>query len=414
MSGTRFGPSLNAMTDAACPPLIKRIRCGDWLTLDYLAAGGYALLLLPMLIKYASGPAAVPAVLGGLAAFAAPIAIRRRWLPAALGLLVAGLVVTLLVEPRAYTAAVVPMACVLYLAATGPRRTAFVVLGVSLASAAAAGLPDFAHPGAAVVSGLGYMTVWTVGYAVGMHRRYTADLLRQQAQLAQAELAQARREVTQERLRIARELHDVIAHSMSVITVQAAYGALVIDTQPAHARSTLEAIEATGRQALSELRTLLGVLRTADPHDASEKAALGPFPSLAGLDQLISQTAQAGVRVQLTATAPEPMSPGMELTAYRIVQEALTNVVRHARTATARVMIDQHDNQLIIEILDDGVRAAAAAHGPPGHGLIGMRERVLAYGGTLHAAPTADGGFRVHATIPLLGHTARACSRQAA
>ena len=141
--------------------------------LDYLAAGGYALLVLPMLVKYASGPAAVPAVLGGLAAFAAPIAVRRRWLPAALGLLVAGLIVTLLVEPRVYIAAIVPMAYVLYLAATGPRRMAFLALGVSLASAAAAALPNFAHLGATVVSGLGYLTVWTVGYAVGMHRRYT-------------------------------------------------------------------------------------------------------------------------------------------------------------------------------------------------------------------------------------------------
>ena len=136
--------------------------------------------------------------------------------------------------------------------------------------------------------------------------------------------------MTEERLRIARELHDVIAHSMSVITVQAAFGALVFDAQPAQARSALEAIESTGRQTLSELRTLLGVLRTADAARRAREGALDPSPSLADLDQLITQTGQAGVRVQLTVTAPQPLPPGVELTAYRIVQEALTNVVRHA------------------------------------------------------------------------------------
>ncbi|MGH8960332.1 MAG: sensor histidine kinase, partial [Jatrophihabitantaceae bacterium] len=315
------------MTDIAHPALMTRIRRDHWLRLDYLAAAGYTLLVLPMLVKYASGPAAVPAVLGGLAAFAAPIAVRRRWLPAAVGLLVAGLVVTLLVEPRVYIAAIAPMAYVTYLAATRTQRMAFLMLVMSLASAAAAASPSFTHLGAAVVSGLSYLSVWTVGYAVGMHRRYTAELLRHQARLAQAELAQARREVTEERLRIARELHDVIAHSMSVITVQAAYGALLGDTQPALARSALETIESTGRQTLSELRTLLGVLRAADPQDAPENPPLDPSPSLAELEQLITQTGRAGVRVHLTAAVPEALSPGVELTAYRIVQEALTNVV---------------------------------------------------------------------------------------
>jgi signal transduction histidine kinase len=347
MCRTGAAPNLNAMTFAAHPPLINRIRGSHWLTLDYLTAGGYALVLLPMLVKYASGPAAVPAALGGLFAFAGPIAMRRRWPLVALGLVMAGLIVALLVEPRAYVAAIAPMAYVVYQAATGPRRMALVALGVSLASAAAAALPDFAHLGATLVSGLGYLTVWTVGYAVGMHRRYTSELLRHQAQLAQADLAQARREVTEERLRIARELHDVIAHSMSVITVQAAFGALVIDAQPGPARSALEAIESTGRQTLIELRTLLGVLRTADPHDPHETATLDPSPSLADLDQLVTQTRQAGVHVQLTVTAPQPMPAGVELTAYRIVQEALTNVVRHASTSSARVVIDQRDAQLI-------------------------------------------------------------------
>src|SRR3954470_17169604 len=231
MCRTPWGPSLDAMAATAPPPLINRIRRGHWVTLDSLAAGGYALLLLPMLVKYASGPLAALAVLGGIGAFAGPLAMRRRRPLAALALLATGPAGTFFVEPRVYIAAIVPMACVLFLLAAGPRGIAFVALGTSLTSAAAAALPTFAHLGATLASGVAYLTVWTVGYAVGMHRRYTAELLRHQATLARAELARARRDVTEERLRIARELHDVIAHSMSVITVQAAYGALVIDTQ---------------------------------------------------------------------------------------------------------------------------------------------------------------------------------------
>jgi signal transduction histidine kinase len=235
-----------------------------------------------------------------------------------------------------------------------------------------------------------------------MHRRYTNDLLRHQSQLAEAELARTRSGVTEERLRIARELHDVIAHSMSVITVQAAFGALVADAQPPQARAALDAIESTGRQTLSELRALLGVLRTADPDDARQRGTLDPSPSLADLDRLITQTGQAGVRVQLTRSAhPQPLPAGLELTAYRIVQDALTNVVRHAGTSNARVMIDHRDVELIVEIADDGAAAATTAEAAPGHGLIGMRERVHAYGGTLHAAPSAGGGFRGQARFPL-------------
>jgi signal transduction histidine kinase len=413
MSSARFAPSLNAMTVIVHPPLMDRLRRGHWLALDYLVAGGYALVLLPMLVKYASGPAAAAAVLGGLTAFAVPMAVRRRWPLIAYGLLVAGLIVTLLVAPRVYIAAILPMAYVVYLAATGPRRLAFGALGVSLGTAAAAALPNFAHRGASVVSGLGYLTVWTVGYAVGMHRRFTAELLGHQAQLAQAELARARRGVTEERLRIARELHDVIAHSMSVITVQAAFGALVIDAQPTQARAALEAVESAGRQTLDELRALLGVLRAADPDGVAEQAELAPSPALADLDRLITQTCRAGVRVQLRSAPPQLLPPGLELTAYRIVQEALTNVVRHAGAATASVLIEQRDDQLIVEIIDDG-GAAVVAGGPPGHGLIGMRERVFAYGGTLHAAPAAEGGFRVQASIPLRAHAVPACPSQAA
>ena len=177
--------------------------------------------------------------------------------------------------------------------------------------------------------------VWAVGYAVGQHRAYERQLLQERARQAQEELARARRGVIEERMRIARELHDVVAHSMSVITVQAGYGHLVIDRDPGQARAALGAIETTGRQALTEMRRLLGVLRADDGDDA---AALTPAPGLADLDRLVAQTAGAGVRVELEITGrPRPLPSGIELSAYRIVQEALTNVVKHADVPASRV-----------------------------------------------------------------------------
>jgi signal transduction histidine kinase len=409
-----FGPTLNAMYLTEHPPLISGVRRGHWLALDYVVAAAYGLLLLPMLVRYASGPVGLLAALAGIAAFAVPIALRRRWPLLALGLLAAGLIVALLVEPRAYPAAIVPMAYVVYIAATGGPRLAFIGLVVSLASAATAALPDFAQLGATVVSGLGYLTVWTVGYSVGMHRRYTADLLNHQAQLAEAELLRARRGVIEERLRIARELHDVIAHSMSVITVQAAFGVLVIEGEPSQARDALDAIESTGRQTLTELRALLGVLRTSDPDEVAEPGTLEPSPSLADLDRLAAQTGRAGVLVQLTVSgAPHALPAGVELTAYRIVQEALTNVVRHAGTPAARVVVEHRDDELVVEIADDGRGDAMHGGGTPGHGLLGMRERVSVYGGSLSAAPLPGGGFRVIARIPLPADAALSRQRAA-
>jgi signal transduction histidine kinase len=291
------------------------------------------------------------------------------------------------------------MACLVYIAAAGRRLTAFSVLAVALASAAAAGLPDFRSAGAMAASGFTYLTVWTVGYAKGMHRRYTAHLLRNQSQLARAELQQARRDVTEERMRIARELHDVVAHSMSVITVQAAFGALVVGDESPDARAALTAIESTGRQTLTELRALVGVLRTAESGETIGSSDLAPAPSLADLGSLIEQTARAGVAVDLTVSGPQrPLPAGIELSAYRIVQESLTNVVRHAATTTAQARIAYSATGLTIEVTDDGRHSATTE--PAGHGLIGMRERVRLYGGSMQAGPGSGGGFRVLVTLP--------------
>jgi signal transduction histidine kinase len=338
-----------------------------------------------------------------LLAFCVPVAVRRRRPLLALALPPAGLLVVGLTEPKALVVGLVPMAYVLYtVAATCRPRTAFVGLAVSLAAALATALPDFRHRGGAVLFSLLYTTVWSIGYAVGMNRRHTKDLLRNQARLAEAELDRARRGVMEERLRIARELHDLVAHGMSVITVQAGFGTLVIDDRPQEARAALAAIETTGRETLAEMRQLLGVLRADDPGRAEAGPELAPAPGLADLDRLAEQTARAGVRVRLTITGrPRDLPAGIGLSAYRIIQEALTNVVKHAAAGSAHAALDYREDELRIEISDEGRGHADAGESRTGHGLVGMRERVNLYGGTFHALPLPGRGFQVTARIPL-------------
>ncbi|MFJ3307515.1 sensor histidine kinase [Streptomyces sp. NPDC086549] len=228
---------------------------------------------------------------------------------------------------------------------------------------------------------------------LGRERREHAVALRSQ------EVAEA---VIAERLRIARELHDMIAHSIGIIAIQAGVGSRVIQTQPAEARKALQAIEATSRQTLSGLRRTLVALRQAD-HDApdSGQAPLAPSPGLADIEGLITATADAGVRVDVRIGGEErPLPADIDLSAYRIVQEALTNVVRHAGTGHCRVAIDYRDEELSVEIVDDGRGATenGAAHG---FGIIGMRERVGLLHGHLRVGQRTEGGFRVAARLPL-------------
>jgi signal transduction histidine kinase len=197
-------------------------------------------------------------------------------------------------------------------------------------------------------------------------------------------------------MRIARELHDVLAHSMSVITVQAGYGHLVIEQQPAKAQAALGVIETTGREALTELRHLLDILRDDGP------VTLSPAPGLGNLDHLVAQIAQAGVQVDLRITGrPRALPAGIDLSAYRIVQEALTNVVKHAGTPHSQVTIAYSDDEVSVQITDAGQGCPAGA--PTGHGLIGMQERVALYGGCWQAGPLPERGFAVRAQLPLAG-----------
>ena len=207
--------------------------------------------------------------------------------------------------------------------------------------------------------------------------------------------------MTEERLRLARELHDVVAHAMSVIAVQSGVGAHIANTQPKEAAKALGAIEATSRAALEELRRLLGGLR----QENEPQGELAPVPGLGDLDALLAEVAKAGLTVRLRVEgAPAPLPAGVDLSAYRIVQEALTNVVKHAGPARAQVVVGYRDQDVRLEVTDDGrgtVTSVSDGRAGTGHGLIGMRERVQVFGGDLEVGPCPDGGFRVAARLPL-------------
>lgn len=217
---------------------------------------------------------------------------------------------------------------------------------------------------------------------------------------AGAERAAAeRRRADEERLRIARELHDVLAHSISVINVQAGVGLALLDQDPEQARTALTTIKDASKEALGEVRQVLGALRTPG------EAPLAPAPGLDRLPELTEQARHAGLAVDITTEGTRAaLAPGTDLAAFRIVQEALTNIVRHSGSRTARVLLRSLPGALEIRVDDDGPAASGA--GEPsggGNGLVGMRERAAALGGTVEAGPRPDGGFRVRARIPLAG-----------
>jgi signal transduction histidine kinase len=239
---------------------------------------------------------------------------------------------------------------------------------------------------------------WLLGDGTRRRQQAVATARERAAELERAREELARRAVVEERLRIARELHDVVAHSMSIIAVQSGVGAHVLDSQPEEARKALAAVEATSRQALAEMRRLLGVLR----QEAEPSGSLTPSPGLAEVDALAADVARAGARVEVRIEGTRPELPlGLDLSAYRIVQEALTNVVRHAGPATARVRIRYAPDTVDIEVVDDGHGTGAGSGRADGHGIAGMRERAALYGGSLDAGPLPDGGFRVAARLPV-------------
>ncbi|MES9523953.1 sensor histidine kinase [Streptomyces capoamus] len=225
--------------------------------------------------------------------------------------------------------------------------------------------------------------------------RRTAELTRR---LRAEQAERARRAVAEERGRIARELHDVVAHHMSVISVQAGLARFVFDSDPGKARGALGTIADTSGEALEELRRMLQVLREEDP-EAPERA---PMPTLARLGELVDRVRGGGLPVDLAVTGTaRPLPPGVELCAYRVVQEALTNALKHAGPAHARVELRYGPHELTVRVTDDG-EGADPARVPTGsgHGLIGMRERAKLYGGTISVGPRSGGGYEVRLALP--------------
>jgi signal transduction histidine kinase len=242
-------------------------------------------------------------------------------------------------------------------------------------------------------------------------------LARRSAELARrlrAEQAErARREVAEERGRIARELHDVVAHHMSVISVQAGLARFVFDSDRTTARTALDTIAGTGAEALDELRRMLQVLREEDlrgPDGGPGGAPAAPMPGLDRLEDLVRRVRAGGVPVELRVEGtPRPLAPGVDLCAYRVVQEALTNVLKHARGARAVVRVDYLPHHVTVCVTDDGEGVIPdRVAGGGGHGLIGMRERAKLYGGTISIGPRSEGGFAVRLTLP----TSAAATRQ--
>jgi signal transduction histidine kinase len=462
------------------PPLTKRLSARHWTAADYVVGALIGVIIFASIrrsvaqavgpVPYGELPYRPEALEWPLALFLVftaviAVAMRRRRPFLMLGVLLAGsLVITILTGPQVGGALAyfLPVVYVLYLvAATYERRRAAVrVLAAVFATLVADAVLMHLTAGGVVPRGglvsvaLCVIIAWFTGYIVRQRRRYAVRLQDEAASKAVAE----------ERLRIARELHDVVAHSMSVIAVQAGYGQYVIDTQPAGARDALGAIQATSREALDEMRRMLGALRQADQQDAATQGAaaaqagtpgrrpgdgeadgcmpLSPAPGLADLDRLLSRTASAGVRVDVTRGGqPRDLPASIDLSAYRIVQEALTNVVKHARTSSCQVLIGYGRDELVLEVTDNGAglaelatagishhRTGAAGQargggtaldvrpvpgwsaadgtggvtlGGSGHGIIGMRERVTLLGGEFSAGPRPGYGFQVIARIPL-------------
>lgn len=244
---------------------------------------------------------------------------------------------------------------------------------------------------------------WTVSGVVGRllhHRQRETRHARELARLAEQERDLRVREATvQERTRIARELHDVVAHSLSVMVIQASVEARLLTDTNASTAQTLRTIEETGREALTELRRLLGLLRT----EGDNGDVLEPMPSLSDLEDLMGHLRRAGLQVTLEVTGePRELPPGVDLSVYRIAQEALTNALKHAPGCTVRIRVDYLDHAVTVSVEDDGARLDPSMEtlAGSGHGLVGMRERVRVYRGQFEAGPTKPGGFGVKALIP--------------
>jgi signal transduction histidine kinase len=398
-----------ARTDVAGvprPPLADRLTAGQWRGIDVAVAIIIAASVVFEFRLLRGSRFEVPTVPIAVFGFAAtlPVAVRRIWpvpvlaaVTAAIAVLTAighaPLDVDIMLGMAIYTVAVSSRRPVALAALVGTELV--LACGLIAASAASHAPADTTH------SLLAAGAFWFVGDGVRERRRYLAE---QEAQRERGEAERSRLAAREERVRIARELHDVVAHTLSVVTFQAGVGRKVGAARPAEALLALRAVEVTGRGALEELRRILGLLRD----DDGEGASLVPAPGTADLGELADAVRAAGIPVTLAVTGDvTALPPAASLTVFRIVQEALTNVVKHARGAEASVQVRAGRDGVQIAVTDNGRGMAADPGAAPGegdrHGLVGMRERAAAFGGTLEAGPTAAGGFRVSAFLPMPG-----------
>ncbi|MGC0416418.1 sensor histidine kinase [Embleya sp. AB8] len=390
------------------PPLTQRLTRRHLVALDTIAAGFVVVLVSPT--PHGLAERGLPVALFVLVeiALGGAVLLRRLFPVPAFGLGCAGYATL-----AAHGYAKSPLLALIFLVYTvgltqPPRRSAALIASAAVLVGLGPLLTE------TDVSAWSYLTgwlpaeigplvaFWVIGVTVAKQRAYHAGLREQAERRVRAQAEQARRTLIEERLRIAREMHDVVAHSMSVIAVQAGVGHHVSATRPDEAAKALATIETTSRSALRELRGLLGVLREEQP-PADERAGFHAAPGLAELSALVEKTGRAGLQVAVRVDGtPRELPSGMDRAAYRIIQEALTNVVKHAATGRGEVAIHYGERDIRIEITDDGIGPVAD---PPetagGHGLVGMRERVALYDGEFQAGPRRQGGFRVLARLPL-------------
>jgi signal transduction histidine kinase len=383
-------------------PLSTRLGPRQWMAIDAVVSVAMLAILAALTVsahfRQSGGERALALLL--LAPFASlPLAVRRRWpvpvffvvLAASVACGVIGLKVSTVTGPT----------YALYTVAVQADRTWSLL---ALAAVEAGAVVNAAEPGIGVnvtlaTAGKGNMatasftalvqlTVWIVADGVRRRRAYSASL--RERSLREA--------LSGQRLQIARELHDIVSHAMSVVAVQAGVGSHLIATRPDEAAKSLRAIEDTARAALSETRSLLSVIRD-DDYDLASRSSI---PGLDDLRALVRRVADVGQPVTLRVEGqPRPLPQSLELSIYRVVQEALTNVVRHAApSATATVVIRYDDGGVIVEVTDDGHGTGNKHSHGGGHGLAGMRERVSLLGGELSAGPRAGGGYQVVARLP--------------
>ncbi|MFI6288689.1 sensor histidine kinase [Streptomyces sp. NPDC051018] len=353
--------------------------------------------------------AAVPVIVG----LSLVVALRRRMpermlvVAAVIGL--AQLLLDVRVNPGNFAMLVIIYTVAAQSASRWARRLALIG-GLTAATLAQIRWPE---PGVttlgriffSVILTVPFALAWTLGDSIRTRRAYFEQLEERASRLEREREAQSKVAVAAERARIARELHDVVAHNVSVMVVQADGAAYVLDAAPDQAKQALETISTTGRQALAEMRRLLGVLRTGDTPESGEYV---PQPDVQQIEDLVEQVRKAGLTVDFKIEGtPRPLPSGVELTAYRIVQEALTNTRKHGGPdAGASVRLVYFDDGLGLLVEDDGRGSAHELYEDggvdgQGHGLIGMRERVGMVGGTLDAGPRPGGGFRISALLPL-------------